>query len=164
MFDYNPTVNDRSGEFLAAGQVGAAQTNAQMMQGLGENIGGALQSLGAMYAQEKGLQAEAAGYDKIGEILGGSMFKDNPAVGDFLGNLRKEKNYRMKIAGYNALFNMAGPISNSMMAQRTATIRQNAPVAQAITDNASNIAEQGGAGTSRVGLPPAGAIFGQGNK
>jgi hypothetical protein len=117
-----------------------------MMQGLGENIGGALQSLGAMYAQEKGLQAEAAGYDKIGEILGGSMFKDNPAVGDFLGNLRKEKNYRMKIAGYNALFNMAGPISNSMMAQQRVGAQQAVPYARQQINNANIQAEEGPAG------------------
>jgi hypothetical protein len=116
MFAYNPSVNDNSGQILAAGQVGAAQANSQMMGQVGENIGGALQAIGGMYAQNKGLAAEAAGYDRIGEILGGSMFKDNPAVGGFLADLRKQKNPQMKIAGYNALFNMAGPISNSQMA------------------------------------------------
>jgi hypothetical protein len=145
MFAYSPTP-DRSGELLAAGQLGAAQANSQMMQGLGENIGQTLQSLGAMYAEEKGLQAEAAGYDKIGEILGGSMFKDNPAVGDFLGNLRKEKNYRMKIAGYNALFNMAGPISNSMMAQQRVGVQQSVPYARQQINNANIQAEEGPAG------------------
>jgi hypothetical protein len=117
---YNPQVYDRSGEIIAAGQMQAAQTNAQMMQGLGENIGGALQSLGAMYAQEKGLQAE--------------------------GNLRKEKNYRMKIAGYNALFNMAGPISNSMMAQQRVGAQQAVPYARQQINNANIQAEEGPAG------------------
>ena len=151
MFAYNPTVNDRSGEFLAAGQVGAAQANSQMMQGLGENIGQTLQSLGAMYAEEKGLQAEAAGFDHIGEILGGSMFKDDPAIGGLLGNLRKEKNARMKIAGYNALFNMAGPISNSQMARQRFGVQQNAPLAKAQYGAASQVA----AGQGRVTAPPA---------
>jgi hypothetical protein len=116
MFSYSPQVADRSGEIIAAGQVGAAQANAQMMGQIGQDIGGALANLGGMYAQNKGMEAEAAGYDRIGEILGGSMFKDNPAVGGFLADLRKQKNPQMKIAGYNALFNMAGPISNSQMA------------------------------------------------
>ena len=143
MFAYNPQVTDRSGEIMAAGQMQAAQTNAQMMGQLGQDIGGALASLGSMYAENKGMEAEAAGYDRIGEILGGSMFKDNPAVGGYLADLRKQKNPRMKIAGYNALFNMAGPISNSMMAQRNATVRANAPiVGQKITD-ANTRAEEG---------------------
>ena len=149
MFAYNPSVNDNSGQILAAGQVGAAQANAQMMGQIGQDIGGALKSLGAMYAEEKGMQAEAAGYDHIGEILGGSMFKDNPAVSGLIGNLRKEKNARMKIAGYNALFNMAGPISNSQMANRNAGIRENAPIMNAGLQGAERIA--GGEGT--VPLP-----------
>jgi hypothetical protein len=142
MFAYNPTP-DRSGEIMAAGQMQAAQTNAQMMSDLGQNIGGALASLGGMYAQNKGLEAEAAGYDRIGEILGGSMFKDNPAVGGFLADLRKQKNPQMKIAGYNALFNMAGPISNSLMAQRTATVRASAPIVGQQITNANTQAEEG---------------------
>jgi hypothetical protein len=142
MFAYSPTP-DRSGEIMAAGQMQAAQTNAQMMSQLGQDIGGALASIGSMYAENKGMEAEAAGYDRIGEILGGSMFKDNPAVGGYLADLRKQKNPRMKIAGYNALFNMAGPISNSMMAQRNAAVRANAPiVGQKITD-ANTRAEEG---------------------
>lgn len=149
MFAYNPSVNDNSGQILAAGQVGAAQANAQMMGQIGQDIGGALKSLGAMYAEEKGMQAEAAGYDHIGEILGGSMFKDNPAVSGLIGNLRKEKNARMKIAGYNALFNMAGPISNSQMANRNAGIRENAPIMNAGLQGAERVA--GGEGT--VPLP-----------
>jgi hypothetical protein len=89
------------------------------------------------------MQAEAEGYDRIGEILGGSMFKDNPAVGGFLADLRKQKNPQMKIAGYNALFNMAGPISNSLMAQRTATVRASAPIVGQQITNANTQAEEG---------------------
>jgi hypothetical protein len=132
MFAYNPSVNDNSGQILAAGQVGAAQANAQMMGQVGENIGGALQAIGGMYAQNKGLAAEAAGYDRIGEILGGSMFKDNPEVSGLLAELRKQKNPQMKIAGYGALFNMAGPISNSQMASG----RTSAQIGQPFTTKA----------------------------
>jgi hypothetical protein len=139
MIQYNPQVNDMRGDYMMQ----AAQTNAQMMSDLGQNIGGALASLGGMYAQNKGLEAEAAGYDRIGEILGGSMFKDNPAVGGFLADLRKQKNPQMKIAGYNALFNMAGPISNSLMAQRTATVRASAPIVGQQITNANTQAEEG---------------------
>jgi hypothetical protein len=142
MFAYSPTP-DRSGEIIAAGQMQAAQTNAQMMNQLGSDIGGALASIGGMYAQNKGMQAEAEGYDRIGEILGGSMFKDNPAVGGLLADLRKQKNPQMKIAGYNALFGLAGPMSNAMMAQRNATTRANAPIVGQQINNAKTRAEEG---------------------
>jgi hypothetical protein len=51
MFAYNPTVNDRSGEILASGQMQAANTQAQMYNQLGDNIGGALASLGGMFGE-----------------------------------------------------------------------------------------------------------------
>jgi hypothetical protein len=104
-----------------------------------------------MYAQNKGMQAEAEGYDRIGEILGGSMFKDNPAVGGFLADLRKQKNPQMKIAGYNALFGLAGPMSNAMMSQRNAGIRENqqvltaaGPAIRTVNTNAAAVSDQGG--------------------
>lgn len=143
MFSYAPQESDQSGRIIAQGMMGAAQTNAQTMNQMGQDIGGALASLGGMYAQNKGLEAEAAGYDRIGEILGGSMFKDNPAVGGFLADLRKQKNPQMKIAGYNALFNMAGPISNAMMSQRNTAVRAGIPVTQNIIKDANTRAEEG---------------------
>jgi hypothetical protein len=65
MFAYNPTVNDRSGEILGAGQMQAAQTNAQMLQGIGDDIGGAIASLGKSYAAAKADAAELEGYDEV---------------------------------------------------------------------------------------------------
>ena len=62
MFAYNPTVDDRSGEILAAGQVGAAQANAQMLQGIGQNIGDAIKSFAGVYAEDKALNAKAKAY------------------------------------------------------------------------------------------------------
>jgi hypothetical protein len=50
MFAYNPQVTDRSGEFLAAGRLGAAQSNAQMLEQLGEDIGGTIRSAGSAAA------------------------------------------------------------------------------------------------------------------
>ena len=74
MFAYNPTVDDRSGEILAAGQVGAAQANAQMLQGIGQNIGDAIKSFAGVYAENKALDAKANAYGSFlkthGEQLG----------------------------------------------------------------------------------------------
>jgi hypothetical protein len=50
MFAYNPTP-DRSGEILGAGQMRAADTQAQMYNQLGNNIGGALASLGGAFGE-----------------------------------------------------------------------------------------------------------------
>lgn len=46
MFQYNPTVTDRSGEILANASTNAAQIQAQSMQNLGQSIGNAMASLG----------------------------------------------------------------------------------------------------------------------
>lgn len=62
MFNYGPTVSDRSGEFLAAGMTGAAQTNQQAMGQLGQDIGGVLQQFAGMYANNKALDAKAGAY------------------------------------------------------------------------------------------------------
>jgi hypothetical protein len=51
MFAYNPQVTDRSGEILGAGQMQAANTQAQMYNQLGNNIGGALASLGGAFGE-----------------------------------------------------------------------------------------------------------------
>jgi hypothetical protein len=50
MFAYNPTP-DRSGEILMAGQMQAAETQANMYNQLGNNIGGALASLGGAFGE-----------------------------------------------------------------------------------------------------------------
>ena len=72
MFAYNPTP-DRSGEIMAAGQMQAAQTNAQMMGQLGQDIGGALQSIGGTIggAMQSNAQADSA-FDAIAAI--GQMY------------------------------------------------------------------------------------------
>jgi hypothetical protein len=51
MFAYSPTVNDRSGEITAAGQIASANTQANMYNQLGNNIGGALATIGGIYGE-----------------------------------------------------------------------------------------------------------------
>lgn len=64
MFAYNPTVNDNSGAILAQGQIGSAQTQAEMYNRLGSDIGGALASIGSMYGKAKDKKDMLAGMDK----------------------------------------------------------------------------------------------------
>lgn len=64
MFAYSPTVNDNSGAILAQGQIGAAQTQAQMYNRLGSDIGGALESIGSMYGKAQDKKRMLVGMDK----------------------------------------------------------------------------------------------------
>jgi hypothetical protein len=69
MFAYNPQVTDRSGEILGAGQMRAADTQAQMYNQLGNNIGGALASLGEMYGKFKDKKDMLAGMDSAVGVM-----------------------------------------------------------------------------------------------
>jgi hypothetical protein len=64
MFAYNPTVNDRSGEIMASGQIGAASTRSDTMTQMGKDIGGALSAIGGMYGKFKDKKDMLAGMDK----------------------------------------------------------------------------------------------------
>jgi hypothetical protein len=69
MFAYNPQVTDRSGEILGAGQMRAADTQAQMYNQLGNNIGGALSSLGEMYGKFKDKKDMLKGMDSAVGVM-----------------------------------------------------------------------------------------------
>ena len=75
MFAYNPTVNDRSGEFLGAGKVASAQTMADAKVKLTNDIGSALVGLAGMYAGSvdkknalKGMDTAVMGMSDLGAI------------------------------------------------------------------------------------------------
>jgi hypothetical protein len=51
MFSYSPQVADRSGEITAAGQIASANTQANMYNQLGNNIGGVLATIGGIYGE-----------------------------------------------------------------------------------------------------------------
>jgi hypothetical protein len=61
---YAPIVSDRSGEFRAAGIIGASQTNANTQQQMGQSIGSALSAIGGMYGKFKDKKDMLAGMDK----------------------------------------------------------------------------------------------------
>jgi len=73
MFAYNPTVNDRSGEILGASQVNAAEINSQTAQQMGKDIGSAISSLGAMYAQSRMQSAGGKAFKDFMGVAGPSM-------------------------------------------------------------------------------------------
>ena len=92
---YNPGVYDRSGEILAAGQIGAAQSNAQMMSQLGNDIGGAIKTLAGAYADGEATKAKGGAYadfmKRHGEQLG-----FNP---EYLQEFLKKKPYEQAMIG-----------------------------------------------------------------
>ena len=51
-----------SGQIMAQGTMGAAQTNQQAMSGLGQDIGGVIKQFAGAYAENKALDAKAAAY------------------------------------------------------------------------------------------------------
>jgi hypothetical protein len=74
-------------------------------------------------------------------------------VGGYLADLRKQKDPQAKIAGYNALFGLAGPMSNAMMAQNRLGVQQQAPIAAANLQNLGAVSR--GEGTYGVpGMDP----------
>jgi hypothetical protein len=144
MFAYQPTP-DRSGEILGAGQMQAAQTNAQMMGQLGQDIGGALQSIGGMYGavSEKNAMGDSA-FDAISAI--GHMYPGMKKISSALEGMDPRTR---RLASMSILDNL-GSISQLGIAGMNNQTRQNAPFANAGLKNAANIA-----GGNATYAPPA---------
>lgn len=69
MFSYSPQTQDRSGEILAMGQVGAAETQANAMNQLGGNIGQALTAIGGMYGEIEGNKAKGRAFKDMFKVV-----------------------------------------------------------------------------------------------
>jgi hypothetical protein len=93
------------------------QNRQEFMQGQMNNVMSGLAGLAQSYSDNKAMEAKAKSYDKVGEILGSSMFSGNDVAMNALGELKKSKDPREKVMGYEALLSFAGPYSNFMNAQ-----------------------------------------------
>lgn len=91
MFNYSPGVNDRSGEILATGQIGAAQTQADMMGNLGDNIGNIISQFAGAYAADKALQAKGAAYGDFMKRHGTQLGFDPEYLKDFAARDPREQ-------------------------------------------------------------------------
>jgi hypothetical protein len=69
MFSYSPQVADRSGEITAAGQIASANTQANMYNQLGNNIGGALSAIGGIYGKYKDKKDMLKGMDSAVGVM-----------------------------------------------------------------------------------------------
>jgi hypothetical protein len=101
---YNPTVNDRSGEILAAGRMDAARSNAQMLGQLGEDIGGTIRSAGqaaagfAMGGPAGAAMAMQGGGGGGGR--GGSAAQPESVIGSFISAYADNKALEAKGEAY----------------------------------------------------------------
>jgi hypothetical protein len=125
------------------------QNRQEFMQGQMNNVMSGLAGLAQTYSDNKAMEAKASSYDKIGDILGSAMFNGNDVAMNALGELKKSKDPREKIMGYEALLSFVGPYSNFMMANRNAGIRENqqalnSPGARALVSNQQDVINQGG--------------------
>jgi Skp family chaperone for outer membrane proteins len=89
----------------------------QGAESLMAGITSAVGSIANAYADRKSTEAKADSYAKIGEILGSTMFQNNPQAAQALADLKKEKDPYARTMGYEALLSFAGPYSNFMNAQ-----------------------------------------------
>jgi hypothetical protein len=116
MFSYSPQVADRSGEIIAAGQVGAAQANAQMMGQMGENIGGALQAIGGMYGEIESQKAKGRAFKDVFKVVSPSLGMSMEQLESVAGG--KLKNDRDWFKASEMLMPMMPALINSQLGQQ----------------------------------------------
>lgn len=157
MFNYSPTVNDRSGEIMAAGQIGAASTNADMMNNLGSNIGGALTNIGKMYGSY--IEDRVDGESSL-QIIKGLSDSGYKPFADIYKNLMTLGPRAAGRAAQAVVGDAGGWISQVMISGQNNQMRQQAPYIQAGIKNQQNIAggnvPHGGMGVpqSPAGMAP----------
>jgi hypothetical protein len=157
MFSYSPQVADRSGEIIAAGQVGAAQANAEMMGQVGQDIGGALASIGGMVGNVNQANAQAdSAFDAISAI--GQMYPGMKKISSALEGMdpRTRRLASMSILdnlGAISQLGIAGMNNQTRTAQQGLTARMPAQRA-AVTAQAQVAAGQGRVTTMPSNINP----------
>ena len=140
MFSYAPQESDQSGRIIAQGMMGAAQTNAQMMGQLGQNIGGALQAIGGMYGEAR--EKRADGESAFGALQ--QMAQMYPSMNKMVKGLEQLDPRTRGMAASQVLGNF-GALSQFAVANMYNQTRQNSPFATAGLKGAALVA--GGEGT-----------------
>jgi len=120
MFSYSPTENDQSGRIIAGGMMGAAETNANTMNQLGQNIGGALQSIGGAIGgvMEKNAMGDTA-YEALGAI--GEMYPGMKSAFTALGKMDPRTR---RLASMSILDNLGAVSQLGIAGMRNSTTQQ----------------------------------------
>ena len=84
MFSYAPQTQDRSGEIIGAGMMGAAQTQADSMRQVGSDIGSVISQFAGAYAADKALKAKGEAYGDFMKRHGQQLGFDKNYLDDFL--------------------------------------------------------------------------------
>lgn len=121
MFAYNPGVNDQSGQIIAQGAQNAAQVNAQMLSDFGQSIGSMLNTFGEAYKQKEQDKSDARIYGNLLKVIAPAFGQNGDAI---LQEYNANKNDRDKANYGRTMVGSLGAISNMMMAQRNAGIRE----------------------------------------
>lgn len=143
---YFPVTPNRSGEILASGMMGAADAQAKMYDNLGENIGGALQTIGGVVG---GVMQQNAMGDSAFEALRaiGEMY---PGMKKTFGALEGMDPRTRRLASLSIIDNL-GAISQLGIAGMNAGVRRQQmnmqtalPGIRATIDNTQDVVNQGG--------------------
>jgi hypothetical protein len=134
MIQYNPAVKDNRADYVMQ----AAQTNADAMKGLGEDIGGAIASLAGSYVQGKQLKAKADGYNEFLGMHGEQLGFQPEWLAEF-----KKKSPMQQIALGDMLINSYIPHAQRMDYANTIMARRATPVG---TGTAATAGAGGGGG------------------
>ena len=146
MFSYSPQTQDRSGEIIGAGMMGAAETQANAMAGIGQNIGSALQAIGGMYGEVESRKAKGRAFKKTMEVMGPSLGMTSDKLKAAFGDVKTDMDYANLS---DSLMPVLPSWINSTLATGRMGIQQNAPFANAGLRGATLV--DGGEGT--VPLP-----------
>lgn len=155
MFGYAPTVNDMSGQIIGQGMMGAAQTNAQMMSDLGNNIAGSIGAIASAYKARSDMKSSIKSGEKMLDVLGPSLGFTTEKLKEFGYNEMSDDD---KAMFHSNIWGNLGALSNLRMAQGRLGVQQNQQALTAAMPKVRNIADAqaqvaSGQGTV-VGLPP----------
>lgn len=146
MFSYSPQTQDRSGEIIGAGMMGAAETQANAMAGIGQNIGSALQAIGGMYGEAESRKAKGRAFKKTMEVMGPSLGMTSAKLKAAFGDVKTDMDYANLS---DSLMPVLPSWVNATLGYGRLGVQQNAALANAGLKGATLVA--GGEGT--VTLP-----------
>jgi len=149
MISYNPQVEDMRGQYAMQ----AAQANAQMMQGLGQDIGGALASIGGMYGEIEGNKAKGRAFKDVFKVIAPSAGIDMKQLEALTGgSLKNDMDWFNVSQSFGPLL---PSLINAQLGSQRLGVQQGAPAFRAQANAASQVA----AGQGRVTAPPANINF-----
>lgn len=141
MFGYAPQESDQSGRIIAQGMMGAANTNAQMMGQLGQDIGGALAGIGQMYGEIEGRKAKGRAFKDVFKVV-------SPSMGISMEQLEAVSGGKLKndMDWYNVSETIAPLMPSMINAQLVGNklgVQRQIPITQNIIKDANTRAEEG---------------------